>query len=58
MEIQASIWYKQHRLEEARSEALRAIEIYEKFGATRDLEDCRELAQKIQRELNAPAPYG
>jgi hypothetical protein len=33
MELQAQIWYKQDRLEEARSEALRAIDIYQKLGA-------------------------
>jgi tetratricopeptide (TPR) repeat protein len=33
MELQARVWYKQHRLEEARSEALRAADVYEKLGA-------------------------
>jgi tetratricopeptide (TPR) repeat protein len=52
--LQAGIWYRQHRLEEARSEALRAVEIYEKLGAAKDTEDCRELLQKIEKELNTP----
>ena len=53
-ETQASIWHREHRLEEARSGALRAINIYEKLGAVRDLERCRETVRNIQRELNTP----
>ena len=47
-EMRASIWYRQHRLGEARSETLRAINIYEKLGL-RDLEDCRELSGKSSK---------
>ena len=53
-QMQASIWYRQHRLEEARSEALRAVNIYEQLGAATDLERCRELLRMIQEELDAP----
>ena len=56
--IQASIWYKQHRLEEARSEALRAADAFEKAGATRDAEDCRKLLQCIQEELDLLSSSG
>jgi len=48
MELQASVWYDQHRLEEARSEALRAADVYEKLGATEDVELCRNLLRKIE----------
>jgi len=48
MEQQAWIWYKQDGLEEARSEALRAVDLYEKLGAVRDLERCRELLRCIE----------
>jgi hypothetical protein len=48
MELQAAVWYKQGRFEEARSEVLRAVGIYEKLGAAKDVEDCR----KHLRELN------
>ena len=47
MEMQARIWRRQGRLEEARSEASRALEIYERLGAAKDAEHCRELLQKI-----------
>ena len=53
-ELQAWIWYKQHRLGEARSEALHAAEIYEKIGATKDVEDSRKLLQSIEKELDTP----
>ena len=48
MEQQARIWYKQHRLEEARSEALRAADIYEKLGAAKNLDQCRGFLQQIE----------
>ena len=41
IQLQAWLWYKESRIEEAKSEALRAIEIYEKLGAMGDLESCR-----------------
>ena len=41
MEMQAKIWYGQGRLEEARSEVLRAADVFDKIGAAKDLERCR-----------------
>jgi tetratricopeptide (TPR) repeat protein len=52
MELQAGFWFEQGRLEEARSEALDAANIYEKLGATRDMEECRKLLQKIEVRMN------
>jgi tetratricopeptide (TPR) repeat protein len=43
MKLQADLWYNQHRLEEAKSEALRAVEVFEKLGAAKDVDDCREI---------------
>ena len=57
-EGQAWIWYHQHRLEEAESEALRAAHIYEKLGATKVVEDCRKLVRKIEIKLNARVASG
>ena len=54
MQLQAGVWYKQHRFEEARSEALRAADCFEKLGAAMDLELCRRLLQAIQKGLDAP----
>ena len=48
MATKASIWYQQHQLEDATSEALGALEIYEKLGASRDILNCKNLLQKIE----------
>jgi len=58
MELQAGLWFKEGRLEGARSEALRAADVYEKLGAMKDVEDCRKLLRDIQRELDSPAASG
>ena len=42
MKAQAGIWYRQHGLEDARSEALCALEIFEKLGAAQGVGFCRE----------------
>jgi tetratricopeptide (TPR) repeat protein len=52
MEFQARIWYRQSRLEDARSEALGALEIYEKLGAAQDVGKCRELLQEIEHVMD------
>ena len=49
MEMQARISYQQRRLENATSEALRALGIFEKLGAVEDAESCRGLLRKIER---------
>ncbi len=38
---QAFIWFQQSRLKDARSEILAVLEIFEKFGATQNIEDRR-----------------
>ena len=48
MVLQAQLWQEQCRLEEARSEALRAIDLFEKIGATEDLEWCRNMVGRIE----------
>jgi tetratricopeptide (TPR) repeat protein len=51
MQIQAEVWYHQHRLDEAKSEALRALEIYEKHGAAGDAGICRGILRKIEQAI-------
>ena len=51
--MQAGIWFREGRLEEAMSEALRALVIHEKVGAVRDAESCRELIQVIERRAKS-----
>jgi tetratricopeptide (TPR) repeat protein len=54
MELQAQVWYDQHRLEEAKFEALRAADFYEKLGAGEDTAECRVFLQWIEEEMNDP----
>ena len=58
MDLQARIWYRQSRLEDARCEALGALEIYEKLGAAMNAEECRELLQRIERATEDRAISG
>ena len=51
MQIQARVWYQQHRLEEAKSEASNALVIYEKCGAASDARACGGLLQKINQAM-------
>ena len=51
MILQTEILYYEHRFEEAKSEALCAADVFEKLGAARSLEICRELLQVIEREM-------
>jgi len=54
MGLQAEFWYGQGVFEKARSEASHAADVFEKLGAARDLESCRELLRQIDEELNSP----
>ena len=46
--MHAGIFRRQRRFEDARSEALRALEIYEKLGATRDAERCSRFLRELE----------
>jgi len=48
--LQAELWYKQGKVEDARSEALRAIDVYERLGAARDVKGCSDLLRRIEGE--------
>ena len=47
MGLQALVWCGQHRLEEAKSEALRAVDAFKKLGAMRDVETAMEFLQQL-----------
>ena len=49
VEHQASFWYSQRKFEEARSAASHAADVFERLGATKDMEDCRALLLRIER---------
>ena len=48
MDHQARLWDMQGRCEDAESEALRALDAFEKLGAARDAEDTRGLLRQIE----------
>jgi len=52
VKLQASFWYYQGRFEEAKSEALYAISVFEKLGAMKDMEKCKEILQRIGSRTN------
>ena len=51
--LQAGVWQRQDKLEEARSEALRAAEIFEKLRASEDVETCKKLVQELDRRITS-----
>ena len=57
-ETQAGIWHRQDRLEEAKSEAMRAADIFGKLGAAKDVERCRKLLRATEKELDTPVVSG
>ena len=57
MELEAWVWYWEHRLEDAKFEALRAADVYEKLGAAGSAENCRTLLTLAsQLPLTPPQP--
>jgi tetratricopeptide (TPR) repeat protein len=52
MRLQASILYQQGRLEEAKSEAMSAFDVYQKLGASNSMEYCGKLLQLIEKAMN------
>jgi len=53
MEIQARTWYQQNKLEEAKPEALGAINAFGKIGATKNEQQCRETLRMIETKIDS-----
>jgi tetratricopeptide (TPR) repeat protein len=51
MHLQARVLYRQGRLEDAKSEVFRAVEIFEKLGAAKDAGVCGNLFQEVEQSL-------
>jgi tetratricopeptide (TPR) repeat protein len=47
MSMQAGVWYREHKLEDAQSEALHALKIFEELGAVKEAGFWRELLGMI-----------
>ena len=58
MIMQAIVWMWQRKLEEARSEALRAAEIFEKLGSSWGTNFCGEILEDIQKRRDASGQLG
>jgi len=55
--MQALVLHKQGgRLEEAKSEALRAAQVFERLGSPRDMDKCKGLLELIQYDLDKLVP--
>ena len=51
MVLQAYSWFGQGKFEEAKSEALHAISVYEGIGARDLLAKCKELLKDIEKKM-------
>jgi len=58
MQEQATIWWLGGRLEDAKSEALHALEIFEKLGAAGDLKTCGDVLQEIEKSMENTSTSG
>ena len=58
MELQADFWYEEGKIEEAKSEALCAAEVYEGIGATKDAERCKAILQNIENGVKMQVAPG
>jgi tetratricopeptide (TPR) repeat protein len=58
IELEATIWHKQGRFEEAKAEILCAIGVYEKLGAVTDAEWCRNYLWDFERGAGKPITSG
>ena len=54
--LQAGFWGRRHMFEEAKSEALRALEAFEKLGAANDAEGTRKLLEEIDGNARGSRP--
>ena len=50
MELQAQFWYQEGRFEDARSEALRAVDVYDGIGAMKGVECCKAILRNIEEK--------
>ena len=50
MEVQARVWHRQCKSEEAKLEGLRAVNVFEKLGAAKDVERARQLLLRTDRD--------
>ena len=52
MWLQAKVLFQQDGFEEAKSEALGAVDVFEKLGASKKAEACRQFLKRIEEQMN------
>ncbi|KAF9783181.1 hypothetical protein BJ322DRAFT_1212004 [Thelephora terrestris] len=58
MQLQARLWFRQRKLEEARSEGLAALEIFERLGVEEQEGNCREFLKKTEQAITSQSISG
>ena len=58
MELKALLWYEEGKFGEAKSEALRAADVYEGIGAAKRAEECKTLLRHIETGMKTLATPG
>ena len=53
VELQAWVYHQQGKLEDATSQILRALEIFEKLGAVGDVDECRTFLRRIEEVVES-----
>jgi len=56
--LQAKLWDEQHTFEEAKSEALRALDVLEKLAAANDAEEVERFLEGMDRNARGNASSG
>jgi tetratricopeptide (TPR) repeat protein len=56
-EMQAEVWYRELRLEDAKSEAFCAVRIYEKLGSVKRQEYCHFLLQAVEHAMERQSTH-
>jgi tetratricopeptide (TPR) repeat protein len=51
--LEARVLYRQRRFEDAKSECLHALKIFEKLGAATDAGDCTDLLRKVEQAMKS-----
>ena len=51
MQVEARIWWVERRFEEAKPEFLRALDVFKKLGAAKDVEYCRVILRQMEEEM-------
>ena len=53
MKMRARVWYQQRRLKDTKFQILAALEVFEKLGATKDVESCRDLLRMTEEAMKS-----